>query len=260
MPRAFVLLDGKEPRELLQTALPLLGRRVVDPYWVDGPPTAGEPVDILTWAAARFAPRIAFATAFGAEGCALIDMIARHRLPIDIFTLDTGLLFKETYALWQRLQDRYRVRIRAVRPLVSLDQQAAQHGERLWERDPDRCCALRKVEPLRRALADFDAWITSVRPDQTAHRVSALAFEPDPRFGLAKVNPLVGWSRQQVSWYLRLHDVPTNPLHQQGYPSIGCHPCTTPVADGEDPRSGRWRGFAKTECGLHLRPSGEGAA
>jgi phosphoadenosine phosphosulfate reductase len=241
-------------------AIPLLGWRSVEPPWVAGPPVAAEPVDVLTWAAARFAPRIVFATAFGPEGCALVDMIARHRLPIEILTLDTGLFFPQTYALWRRLEERYQLRIRGVTPALSLDEQAALHGERLWERDPDRCCALRKVEPLARALSGFDAWITSVRRDQTSQRASAQVFEPDSRFGLAKVNPLADWSGAQVAWYLRTHQVPVNPLHGLGYASIGCQPCTTPVGADENPRAGRWRGRAKTECGLHLRAAGASAA
>jgi thioredoxin-dependent adenylylsulfate APS reductase len=207
--------------------------------------------EVLAWAAERFAPRITFATGFGAEGCVLIDMIARHRLPIDLFTLDTGLLFPETYALWRRLEDRYGVVIRAARPERTVEEQAADHGAELWARDPDRCCALRKMEPLRAALGGFDAWITAIRRDQTPDRASAGVVEADRRFGLVKVNPLVSWSAQDVWAHVRAHDVPVNPLHDDGYPSIGCVPCTSRVLPGEDPRAGRWRGRAKTECGLH---------
>ncbi|HEY7516599.1 MAG TPA: phosphoadenylyl-sulfate reductase, partial [Vicinamibacteria bacterium] len=127
---------------------------------------------------------------------------------------------------------------------------------RLWERDPDRCCALRKVEPLGRALAGLDAWVTAIRRDQTDDRATAGLVERDPRFGLFKVNPIVGWSSEEVWRYARAHDVPVNPLHGQGYPSIGCWPCTGRVLPGEDPRSGRWRGRGKTECGLHARRAG----
>lgn len=210
------------------------------------------PEDVLAFAAARY-PRIAFATGFGPEGCVLLDVIARHRLPIDVLTLDTGLLFSETYALWRQLETRYRLRIRAVRPALGVEAQAAVHGPRLWERDPDRCCALRKVEPLRQVLAGLDAWVTAIRREQTADRADASVLERDPRFGLVKVNPLAGWSRDDVWAYVRENRVPVNPLHERGYPSIGCRPCTTPVGLGEDPRAGRWRQRAKTECGLHLR-------
>jgi thioredoxin-dependent adenylylsulfate APS reductase len=206
---------------------------------------------VLAFAAERFAPRITFATGFGAEGCVLIDIIARHRLPVDLFTLDTGLLFPETYALWRRLEERYGVVIRAVRPEQTVEEQAAAHGDELWSRDPDRCCALRKLEPLRRALAGFDAWISAIRRDQTPDRANVGVVEPDRRFGLVKVNPLACWSARDVWAHVKAHDVPVNPLHHDGYPSIGCVPCTSRVHPGEDPRAGRWRGRAKTECGLH---------
>ena len=212
---------------------------------------------ILAWAATTLG-RVGFATGFGAEGCVLVDMIARHRLPIDIFTLDTGLFFDETYALWRALEARYGIRIRAVRPALTVDEQAALHGGELWAGDPDACCALRKVEPLRRALAGLDGWVSALRRDQSLERATAAVVERDRRYGLIKVNPLAAWTAEDVAAYVRANEVPTNPLHQAGYPSIGCWPCTTPVSDGEDPRAGRWRGRAKTECGIHLRkPRGE---
>ena len=214
-----------------------------------------EPLDVLRWSAAAFGPRLTFATGFGAEGCVLVDLIGRHRLPIDVFTLDTGLLFPETYALWARLEERYGLTIRGVRPVSTVEEQAAAHGPALWNREPDRCCALRKIDPLAAELGRFDAWITAIRRDQTASRAGALAVEWDPKFGLGKVNPLVRWTRQDVRTHLRAHDVPYNPLHDRGFPSIGCRPCTSRAAAGEDERTGRWRGRAKTECGLHA-PSG----
>jgi phosphoadenylyl-sulfate reductase (thioredoxin) len=210
---------------------------------------------ILGWAAGRYAPRLAFATGFGPEGLVLLDLIARHRLGVDVFTLDTGLFFPETYALWQRLEDRYDLKIRAVRPADSLEAQAARHGEKLWETKPDLCCAIRKVEPLAHALLPHEAWISAIRADQTNDRAAASVVGRDPRYGLVKVNPLLGWTSEEVWSYLRTHDVPTNPLHERGYPSIGCWPCTSAVRQGEDPRAGRWRGLAKTECGLHARPA-----
>jgi phosphoadenylyl-sulfate reductase (thioredoxin) len=210
--------------------------------------------EILRWAAQRYAPRLAFATAFGPEGLVLLDLIARERLAIDVFTLDTGLFFPETYELWQRLEQRYGLVIRAVRPALDVDEQAQRHGAALWSRDPNGCCALRKVEPLRQALRGQKAWVSAIRRDQTRDRAQARAVERDHLHGLVKVNPLVAWSARDVWLYLREHDVPTNPLHERGYPSVGCWPCTGPVAAGEDPRAGRWRGREKTECGLHARP------
>ena len=213
------------------------------------------PEDVLAWAAEQFAPRITFATGFGLEGCVLIDLIGRHHLPIDIFTLDTGLLFPQTYELWRQLEDRYRLRIRSVEPARTVAEQAADHGERLWERDPDRCCQLRKVAPLRAALTGFDAWLSAIRRDQTRDRAATRVVELDTVFGLVKVNPLAHWTAPEVWAHLRRFEVPFNPLHEQGYPSIGCLPCTSPVRPGEDPRAGRWRGREKTECGLHARPA-----
>jgi phosphoadenosine phosphosulfate reductase len=159
---------------------------------------------------------------------------------VDIFTLDTGLFFEETYTLWKKLEERYRLTIRAVRPRLSLAEQANRFGDALWERDPDRCCELRKVLPLREALAGAEAWISALRRDQTPERVKTPLLELDEKFGLVKINPLVEWSVRDVWDYVREHDVPFNPLHEQGYPSIGCAPCTSPVRPGEDPRAGRW--------------------
>jgi phosphoadenylyl-sulfate reductase (thioredoxin) len=209
--------------------------------------------EILRWATTRF-ERVTFATGFGMEGCVIIDLIARASLPVDLFTLDTGLLFPETYELWRSLEARYGITIRAVRPQYTVEEQAALDGPQLWASDPDRCCELRKVLPLRATLNGFDAWVSAIRRDQSPDRADAPAVAWDGKFGLAKVSPLVRWTFEDVRAYVKAHDVPYNALHDRGYPSIGCWPCTTPVAAGEDPRAGRWRGRDKTECGLHLRP------
>jgi thioredoxin-dependent adenylylsulfate APS reductase len=213
----------------------------------------GRAAEALAWAAARFPGQVAFATGFGAEGCVVLDLVARERLAIDVFTLDTGLLFPETYALWRRLEERYDISIRAVRPAQTLWQQVLAHGEALWERQPDRCCALRKVEPLRQALAGHAAWVSAIRREQTPDRAAARVVEWDDRFGLVKLNPLASWSHADVWSYVEERRVPVSPLHARGYASIGCEPCTSPVRPGEDPRAGRWRGREKTECGLHAR-------
>jgi phosphoadenylyl-sulfate reductase (thioredoxin) len=213
-----------------------------------------DPGDVLDWAHAAFGPRLLFATGFGVDGCVLVDMIARRRLPIRIVSIETGLLFPETYDLWRRLERRYGRRIEPITPSETVEEQAAARGPRLWDRDPDLCCRLRKVLPLRRALADVDAWITSLRRDQSPTRAGARIVERDAVFGLVKVNPLAGWSLTQVWQYARDHGVPYNVLHERGYPSIGCAPCTAPAASVEDLRAGRWRGRAKTECGLHSGP------
>ena len=212
---------------------------------------AATPAEILAWASSTL-PRLTFATGFGAEGCVLIDLVARARLPIDLFTLDTGVLLPETYELWGRLETRYGVTIRAVRPAQAIAEQAAVHGAELWTREPDRCCELRKVAPLRAALAGWDGWITAIRRDQSAARATAEVVEHDDKFGLMKINPLVAWTHDDVWAYVRAHDVPVNALHARGYPSIGCAPCTSAVIPGAALRSGRWRHAAgKTECGLH---------
>ncbi|HEY5949296.1 MAG TPA: phosphoadenylyl-sulfate reductase [Kofleriaceae bacterium] len=213
---------------------------------------AETPVEILRWASAQI-PRLTFATGFGAEGCVIIDLIGRHSLPIDVFTLDTGVLFPETYALWKQLEAKYGITIRGVTPEQTIEQQARTHGASLWEREPDRCCDLRKVQPLTRALSGFAAWVTAIRRDQTPERATAKVVEPDRKFGLIKINPLVRWTHDDVWGHLYANDVPYNPLHERGYPSIGCQPCTSPVVPGENLRAGRWRGTGKNECGLHLK-------
>ena len=216
----------------------------------------GRPAEeILAWAAGRYAPRLTFAASLGLEDVVVVDMIARARLPIDLFTLDTGLLFPETYELKRQLEAKYAVTIRSIAPEFSVEQQASRDGSELWLREPDRCCEMRKVLPLRATLAHFAAWITAIRRDQTPERANAPVVGWDGRFGLVKVNPLVRWTFDEVQTYVAAHDVPYNPLHDQNYPSIGCLPCTSPVMLGEDPRSGRWRGSEKTECGLHLKPA-----
>ena len=178
--------------------------------------------------------------------------IGKHQLPIDVFTLDTGLLFPETYELWRALEAKYGITIRGVAPEQSVQEQAAAHGDALWAREPDRCCELRKVVPLTRALAGYGAWVTAIRRDQTPERANAKVVEPDRKFGLIKINPLVAWSHDDVWAHIYANDVPYNALHERGYPSIGCQPCTSPVVPGENLRAGRWRGTHKNECGLHV--------
>lgn len=206
--------------------------------------------EILRWAVERYAPRLMLATGFGMEGCVLIDLIARHRLPVAVCTLDTGLLFPETYDLWRRIESRYGLVVRAFRA-----ESAVVPRDSPWERDPDACCAARKVEPMRQALEGMDAWLSGIRREHAPSRAGARIVEADPVFGLVKVNPLAAWTAQQVWQYIDTYTVPHNPLHHRGYLSIGCWPCTTPVSAGEDSRAGRWRGQGKTECGLHDRKS-----
>jgi phosphoadenosine phosphosulfate reductase len=210
------------------------------------------PQRALTWAFETFGNTVAISSAFGAEGMVLIDMASRTGKDFRLFTIDTEFLFPETYTLMDRIEEKYGIAIEKVYSLLSPEEQERTHGAELWSRDPDLCCNLRKVEPLRRQLAELSAWITSIRRDQTSVRSNARRVEWDAKFGLAKVNPIVDWTSKQVWRYIHDHDVPYNALHDQDYPSIGCTHCTRAVRPGEDPRAGRWPGFAKTECGLHI--------
>ena len=212
------------------------------------------PQAILEWAATTLSPRVTFGTGFGLEGCVMIDLIARHNLAIDVFTLDTGLFFRETYQLWSDLEKRYDVTIRAVRSEQSLEAQEQEQGEKLWETDSSKCCEIRKVIPLRKELTNFSGWVSAIRRDQSLTRAHAPILSYDERYDLVKINPLVAWTKEDVESYARTNDVPFNPLHLQGYPSIGCLPCTSKVRPGEDDRAGRWRGSTKTECGIHAAP------
>src|SRR6202140_4037980 len=210
------------------------------------------PLQVLAWALETFGNRVAISSAFGAEGMALIDMASRASKNFRLFTIDTEFLFPETYTLMARIEEKYGIAIEKVYSELSPEEQERTHGSELWSRDPDLCCNLRKVEPLRRKLAELSAWITSIRRDQTSVRSNARRVEWDAKFGLAKVNPIVDWTSKQVWRYIHDHDLPYNALHNQDYPSIGCTHCTRAVRPGEDPRAGRWPGFAKTECGLHV--------
>lgn len=211
------------------------------------------PEEVLRWAFDEFEDRVSIATGFGLEGVALIDLAVKINPSADIFFLDTSFLFPETHELRRRLEGRYRIEIRGLRAEMTPEAQEQSFGPKLWSTDPDLCCRLRKLEPLREELSGRAAWVTAIRRDQTAARAASRAVEWDHRWGLVKINPLAGWSKSDVWNYVRKNDVPYNPLHEQGYPSIGCTHCTRAVSEGEDERAGRWSGFAKTECGLHGR-------
>jgi phosphoadenosine phosphosulfate reductase len=211
------------------------------------------PQEVLSWAFVRYSPYIVLACSFGGvSGMALLDMSVKINPKLKVFYLDTGFLFPETYALVDEVTRRYGVQPVAFKPYITVAEQAEQFGQDLWKRNPDLCCQLRKVEPNRRALAGQRAWISGIRRDQTGMRRSAQVVEWDTQFGLAKVNPLVSWTEAQVWEYIHQHHVPYNVLHDRGYPSLGCTHCTRAVKPGEEPRAGRWAGFNKAECGLHL--------
>jgi phosphoadenosine phosphosulfate reductase len=210
------------------------------------------PQQVLSWAFDTFGNQVGISSAFGAEGMALIDMASLVRKDFRLFTIDTEFLFPETYSLIDKIEQKYEIRVERVFSLLSPEEQERVHGGRLWARDPDRCCNLRKVEPLRRKLSELSAWITSIRRDQTDSRKSARKIEWDEKFELVKVNPIAAWTSKEVWSYLIEHGVPYNSLHDQNYPSIGCTHCTRAIRPGEDARAGRWPGMAKTECGLHI--------
>jgi phosphoadenosine phosphosulfate reductase len=205
----------------------------------------------LRWSLDTFGDKIAHVTSFGPSGVVILDHLLRIKPNARVITLDTQFLFEETYDLWQSIERRYAIGIEVIRPKVSPEEQARFYGPNLWEIEPDACCDLRKVQPLAVALKGLDSWYTGVRRDQSAARAATKLVAWDVRYGLFKLSPLAGWSKQQVWKYIRDNDVPYNSLHDQGYTSIGCTHCTRPPVNGEDERSGRWAGRQKTECGLH---------
>jgi phosphoadenosine phosphosulfate reductase len=212
----------------------------------------GAPVEeILRWGFDEFGPDICLATSFGPQSIVLMHQVARLRPETSVFYLDTDLLFPETYALRDRLAERLGLTFTRLRPELSIEDQAGRYGARLWARNPDHCCHLRKVQPLLRFLASRRAWITGIRNGHTAQRARSRVVEWDAANALVKMNPLIRWTKEQVWDYLRAEGLPFNPLHLEGYPSIGCQPCTRAIQPGEDERAGRWAGFAKTECGIH---------
>ncbi len=210
------------------------------------------PQGILAWAIRRFGPQVTLACSFGGiSGMALLDMAVKIDPAIKVFYLDTGFLFPETYALRDEAMRKYNISPVGFGPQLSTAQQAAQFGEGLWQRDPDKCCAIRKIEPNRQALVGMQAWIAGLRRDQSTTRRQVRPVVWDAKFELLKISPLWDWTEDMVWTYIRAEEVPYNSLHAQGYPSIGCTNCTRPVAAGEDSRAGRWSGTSKTECGLH---------
>jgi len=210
-----------------------------------------EPQEILRWATSRFSPRFTMATAFGPEGMVLIHMLAEIAPRTPIFNLDTGYQFAETLELREKVQRRYGIEVELKRPATTVEQYEQQHGGPLYRTNPDQCCFDRKVKVLHDAVVGMHAWASAIRRDQSPDRAKAPIVGWDRKFSLVKVSPLANWTKQKVWGFISQHDIPYNPLHDQGYTSIGCWPCTRAVLLGEDERAGRWSGFAKTECGLH---------
>lgn len=217
------------------------------------------PQEILRWSVAKFFPRLTMATAFGAEGCCIIHMLAEIEPRVRIFNLETGYQFPETLELRERIKQRYGIEVELVRPDLTVEEYETEHGGPLYNSRSDQCCHDRKIVPQLRALVGYDAWLSGIRRDQTADRGKTTVVRWDPKFELVKVSPLLFWTRKDVWSFLMKNEVPYNPLHDQGYPSIGCWPCTRPVQDGEDERAGRWAGEVKKECGLHVIEHQEGS-
>ena len=214
------------------------------------------PEEILQWAVATYHPRLTMATAFGAEGCVLLAMlseIAPNGRDVRIINLDTGYQFQETLDLRERILEKYGIAVEYVRAEESVAQMESRFGGPIYGTQPDECCRIRKIEPLKRALVGYDAWISAIRRDQTPDRAKADIVEWDSKFNLIKINPLANWTKRDIWAYIQINEVPYNPLHDQGYPSIGCTHCTRAVAMGENDRAGRWSNFVKLECGLHTR-------
>jgi phosphoadenosine phosphosulfate reductase len=202
--------------------------------------------EVLAEAVERFHPKLAVACSFQKEASVILDMLLKIEPEAQFFTLDTAVLFPETYDTWRAIEDRYGIKVRPYRGL-SLEEQAARHGDELWKTDPDLCCSIRKVTPLKDALSGLDGWVSGLRRDQSPTRADTPKLGWDDRHGLWKVNPLADWSERDVWQYIVDHDVPYNPLHDQGYASIGCTHCTVASLG----RDGRWSGDAKIECGIH---------
>ncbi len=216
-------LEGSSPREILQWA--------VETYGGDG---------------------LALSASFGGpEGMALIDMISKISDEVTILTIDTGFLFEETIEFREEVMRRYKLPLEVLRPRLSVEEQVQRYGERMRTCSPDLCCQVRKIEPLERALEEYDAWMTGIRREQTPQRANTKVVAWKERYGAAKIAPLAFITEEWVHEYVAEHDVPVNPLLKRGYKSIGCEPQTRPVAPEEDARAGRWSGLEKTECGLH---------
>jgi phosphoadenosine phosphosulfate reductase len=218
------------------------------------------PQEILRQAVRDYYPRLLMATAFGAEGCCVIHMLAEIEPRVTFINLETGYQFAETLELRERIRNRYGISVEYVEPELSVAEYEAEHGGPLYGLRPDQCCHDRKILPLRRALERYQpkAWISAIRKDQTTDRSVADVIQWDAKFSLVKVNPLLNWTKKDVWSFIVKHDVPYNPLHDRGYPSIGCWPCTRAVAPGESDRAGRWAGKVKKECGLHVIENQDG--
>ena len=210
------------------------------------------PEELLVWAHNSFRNKVALGTGFGSSGVVLLHILHKEKLPVKVFSLDTSLLFEETYALWKQLENRYSLKIESVASDLTLSEQAEVYGNALWQTDPDRCCTIRKVKPLQHYLTDKAAWISGIRQAQSPTRKLVRKIEWDPVNCVLKINPLADWSSEKVWELITRENIPYNPLYDDGYSSIGCAPCTTSACNGDNERACRWVNFNKTECGIHL--------
>lgn len=210
-------------------------------------------LSVLDWAYQTYPEEnIVYASSFGAEAIVLIDLIYKVKQNAHIVFLDTDLHFLETYKVINQIKLRFpKLRIELKKPALSLDEQAAQYGTALWKRDPNQCCQIRKIIPLRETLQSKDAWISGLRREQSPTRADTDFVNKDQKFKNIKVCPLIHWTWDEIWSYIKGHDLPYNKLHDYQYPSIGCSPCTQPVTSFVDSREGRWAGMNKIECGLH---------
>ncbi|KEZ50027.1 phosphoadenylyl-sulfate reductase [Metabacillus indicus] len=209
-------------------------------------------LNVLNWAYGHYGEEIVYACSFGIEGIVLIDLISKVKPDASIVFLDTDVHFKETYETIERVKEKYpKLRITMKKPALTLAEQAEQHGDKLWETNPNQCCAIRKLQPLNETLSQSKAWISGLRREQSETRKNVQFINKDDKFQSVKVCPLIHWTWKDVWRYVHKNDLPYNPLHDQGYPSIGCFHCTQPAFSADDLRSGRWSGQGKTECGLH---------
>lgn len=219
----------------------------------------GCPEAIISWAVEQYFPKLTMATAFGPEGCVILSMLAEIEPRTKVFNLDTGYQFPETLQLRDRIAEKYGIEVELMKPELPVEDYEKLHGGPLYQTNPKQCCFNRKVEVLGRGMAGMEAWMTGIRRDQSPERLRAPVVGWDQKFKLVKINPLVTWSRQDVWRWISDHQVPYNRLHDRGYSSIGCWPCTRIVVEGEDERAGRWSGTAKTECGLHTSEEQDGS-
>jgi phosphoadenosine phosphosulfate reductase len=211
-------------------------------------------LDVLKWAFQEYQDEIVYACSFGAEGIVLIDLIQKVNPNAKIIFLDTGLHFPETYDLIEKVKEKYpSLQIKMEKSKLSLEAQEKWYGEELWKENPNLCCHIRKVAPLKEALTTAKAWISGLRREQSPTRSDVQYINKDDKFKKIKICPLIHWTWEEIMTYIELYKLPYNPLHDKGYPSIGCTPCTAPINDRDDLRAGRWEGHAKTECGLHQK-------